>query len=238
MDNVKLMNRTDIKFCFHSTQLNEIVKLLEKDYRILQINNKRISRYETLYYDTADHKLYQWHQCGKLNRFKIRHRTYVESNLGFLEIKYKTNRGRTIKHRIVNREIPLTIEKNHYPFLNKASSIDPGTLIPAVWINYNRITLVSKLGPERLTFDFDLTFNRNNQSLGLNELVIAEIKQEGKLSSPFFAVMKNYKIKEGSISKYAMSIAMTSNLKKNNFKQKIKTILKITNDSHHTFTNH
>src|ERR1051326_3393647 len=87
MDNVKLMNRTDTKFLFNIKYLPEILDEVKDHYRILEVEGKRLSRYETLYYDTEEFEMYKAHHQGRLNRFKIRHRTYVESSLGFLEVK-------------------------------------------------------------------------------------------------------------------------------------------------------
>src|ERR1041384_2152206 len=80
MDNVKLMNRTDTKYTFHISRLDEVLEMVMENYRVLEINGKRISNYKTLYYDTNGLELYHKHQSGKLNRYKVRHRTYVDSN--------------------------------------------------------------------------------------------------------------------------------------------------------------
>src|SRR6476620_1200607 len=81
MDGVKLMDRTDTKFTFNINELDAILDEARAHYRILDIEGNRISRYKTLYFDTENFKLYNEHHSGKLNRYKIRHRTYVESNL-------------------------------------------------------------------------------------------------------------------------------------------------------------
>lgn len=238
MDSVKLMNRTDRKFCFHSHKLSEILQLITPFYKILEIEQKRLSRYQTLYYDTAEYDLYRCHQNGKLNRYKVRHRSYIESNLGFLEVKFKNNKGRTIKSRVNNNEVPNEWEENHTDFINTKTPFDPNVLIPAIWVNYNRLTLVNKESAERLTIDLNLEFIKNEHTLRFDNLVIAEVKQDKKSSSPFFNTMKQMKIKEGFISKYAMGIALMCDVKKNNFKAKLKTISNITNDSHRTFASH
>ncbi|MFM9943934.1 MAG: polyphosphate polymerase domain-containing protein [Bacteroidia bacterium] len=238
MDSVKLMNRTDRKFCFNTDRLSEILNLITSHYRILEIQQKRLSRYQTLYYDTANYDLYKLHQNGKLNRYKIRHRTYIESDLGFLEVKFKNNKGRTIKSRVNNREVPSEWKATHTEFINLKTPYNPEVLIPAIWINYNRLTLVNKTSAERLTIDLNLEFIKNETTLGFDKLVIAEVKQDKKNNSPFFNVMKQMHIREGSISKYAMGIALTCDVKKNNFKPKLKTISKIAHDNHHTFTSH
>ena len=72
MDNVKLMDRTDLKFVFPNCELSDILKDVQPFYRSLVVSGARISNYETLYYDTENLELYKRHHCGKLNRYKIK----------------------------------------------------------------------------------------------------------------------------------------------------------------------
>lgn len=230
MDGVKLMDRTDTKFTFNINQLEDVLNKAKEFYRILAIENNRISRYKTLYFDTEDFDLYNKHHSGKLNRYKIRHRTYVESNIGFLEVKYKNNRGRTIKTRIKENQVPSFETGNAKDFLLKSIPYQPSLLVPKIWINYSRITLVNKTSAERLTIDLFLEFEKDKETKLLDKLVIAEVKQDSKIASPFIAIMKEKHIREGSISKYCMAIANSyTTVKKNNFKQKLQNIQKITN---------
>lgn len=230
MDGVKLMDRTDTKYTFNFSELAEVLLSAKSDYRILNIEGHRISKYKTLYYDTNDFDLYNKHHSGKLNRYKIRHRTYVESELGFLEVKFKNNKGRTIKTRIKENEVPLLTDTHAHAFLNKMLPFNPLTLVPKIWIHYNRITLVNKISAERLTIDLNLEFEKDGNSQILHQLVIAEVKQDSKTPSPFVSIMKRKHIREGSISKYCMAIANSySEVKKNNFKYKLLNINKLIN---------
>jgi hypothetical protein len=225
MEGVKLMNRTDTKFIFNINNFDAIMSELMEHYKVLEVEGQRISRYETLYYDTEKYSLYNEHHKGKLNRYKIRHRTYVESKIGFLEVKFKNNKGRTIKTRISKHTVPLAWEGESENFLSSALPFSPQSLVPVIWINYSRLTLVNKHSPERLTIDLGLEFVKDQKTQKLNKLVIAEVKQEKRQASPFMNVMKKYHIREGSISKYCMGIAFTvDNVKKNNFKSKLQII--------------
>ncbi len=225
MDGVKLMNRTDTKFIFNINQFENIMSEIKDSYRVLETGGKRQSRYETLYYDTPKYNLYNQHHSGKLNRYKIRHRTYVESDCAFLEVKFKNNKGRTIKTRIPKHEVPFVWDAESEIFLNKILPFKAQTLMPVIWVNYSRHTLVNKTGAERLTIDLDLEFVNNKITEKLNCIVIAEVKQEKRKSSPFIKVMKKYHIRQGSISKYCMGMALTdTHVKKNNFKLKLQTI--------------
>ena len=225
MDGVKLMNRTDTKFIFNVSHYATVMNEIMEHYRVLEVEGKRISRYETLYYDTGKFDLYNKHHQGKLNRYKIRHRTYVESNLGFLEVKFKNNNGRTIKTRISQKDIPYSWNSESELFLKQMLPFQPQVLVPVIWVNYSRLTLVNRRSAERLTIDLGLEFKNNGTCRKLEKLVIAEVKQEKRQASPFMQVMRKYHHREGSISKYCMGIAFTCNeVKKNNFKSKLLTI--------------
>jgi hypothetical protein len=223
MEGVKLMDRTDTKFIFNISELSGVLTEAKKNYKIVDIEGNRISRYKTLYFDSEALTLYNKHQVGKLNRYKIRHRTYVDSNLGFLEVKFKNNKGRTLKTRIKENQIPDLTTGKAFEFLQKTLPFSPLNLLPKIWINYSRITLVNKTSAERLTLDLNLEFEKDGQSKMLDQLVIAEVKQDSKIASPFILT-----IREGSISKYCFGVAtIFPEVKKNNFKQKLLTVNKI-----------
>lgn len=228
MEGVKLMDRTDTKFIFNINDLCAVLTEAQTNYKIVNIEGNRISRYKTLYFDSEELTLYNKHQTGKLNRYKIRHRTYVDSNLGFLEIKFKNNKGRTFKTRIKENTVPDLTTGKAFEFLEKTLPFSPLNLLPKIWINYSRITLVNKTSAERLTLDLNLEFEKDGQHKMLDQLVIAEVKRDSKLTSPFISIMKTMHIREGSISKYCFGVAtIFTTVKKNNFKRKLLNVTKI-----------
>ncbi len=232
MDSVKLMDRTDTKFIFNLKHLPQVLTLAQQHYKVFEIHNTRISNYKTLYYDTVDFELYNKHHTGKLNRYKVRHRTYVDSNLGFLEVKYKNNKGKTFKSRIKEKNVLLNWNTESETFLNLKTPYLPINLVPTLWVNYSRITLVSVESKERLTLDLNLEFIKNDNKQQLQTLVIAEVKQEKAKGSPFINIMKTMHIRQGSISKYCMAMAYTNpTIKTNRFKAKLLNIKKIVNDN-------
>lgn len=230
MDGVKLMDRTDTKFNFHESMLAGLLQSVHADYKSLEIQEKRMATYHTLYYDTRAFDLYMKHQNGGLNRYKVRHRTYVDSNLGFLEVKFKNSKGRTIKTRIKKKDVPFVFENETEKFLSEELPFSPANLQPAVWVNYKRITLVSKHSPERLTIDTDLHFILNEQRFDMKGLVIAEVKQDKKQPSVFIRKVRELFVREGGISKYCLAVATTNqHIRKNTFKPKLITLQKILN---------
>lgn len=238
MDSVKLMDRTDTKFTFSTSQLCEILDRVSMDYRVLEIDNRRQSTYKTLYYDTLDSVLYLNHHNGHLNRYKIRHRTYVDSNSGYLEVKYKSNKGRTIKERIKKPVTPLNWETETGDFIASKTPFNPDILQPALWVNYKRITLVSKKNTERVTIDVNLEFEAKDKMQRMPNLVIAEVKQDKKTPSVFLAEMRKFHIRQGSISKYCLGVVLTNpEIKSNNFKEKILSLKHLIYDGQFNFAN-
>jgi hypothetical protein len=233
MDKVKFLDRMDSKFVFTFEQLPAILKVLVSDYYLLQIDGNPLSFYETLYYDTKDLGFYLKHQNGKLNRFKVRKRHYVNSNLAFFEIKFKNNKERTIKKRIVIDDKSEHIDDKSEKLLLEHTGLSADMLHPSIWVYYTRITLVNKNLTERLTIDFDMYFKDiNKQIKEYPKIVIAELKQDRTLRSAFTSMMHKDHIANFSISKYCLGIAeINQSVKKNNFKGKILQINKMNYES-------
>jgi hypothetical protein len=232
MDSVKLMDRTDTKFVFPFSKLSMILEQVKDDYRVLDVNGHRISRYESLYFDTKNFDLYYHHHRGKTNRFKVRCRKYVESDLHFFEVKFKNNKGRTIKDRVKQPLIDGGINEKAEKLLTEKSPLKASELEAKFWVNYSRITLVNRHSPERVTLDLHLTFVDTKQDKAIHNMVIAEVKQDKATTSAFIRLMKKNRIREGSISKYCFGvISLNENIKHNNFKSKLVQLKKATYDT-------
>lgn len=229
MDEVKLMNRTDTKFVFPRSILSEVLETLSHTYRILEINGKRISSYQTLYFDTVNFQFYLDHHNGRGDRFKVRIRNYVESELFFLEIKNKY-KGRTDKKRI-------RLEGFEHEFSSLSDEFVKGIvgedakLEAKLWNSFSRITLVNQAEKERLTLDLNLGFSWKDKEETFSSTVIGELKQENvNRNSLFYSLMKKKGVLPNSISKYCIgAISLNPELKYNNFKAKTLLLDKIHN---------
>lgn len=227
MDSVALMNRTDVKFAFSRERLPEFLEQLSKDYYVLDVNGHRISRYESLYFDTIKFDLYFSHHRKKPARYKIRCRKYVESDLHFFEVKFKNNKGRTIKDRVKQQLIDGKIVDVAESLLKEKTPISANDLEAKFWVNYSRITLVNKHAAERVTIDLNLTFKNTEQEKEIEDVVIAEVKQDKQVSSKFLEMMKQYRIRKVSLSKYCFGVINLYNtLKHNNFNKNLRLIKK------------
>lgn len=217
-----LLNREDRKFIFTINQLPEVLKDCLETYYLLNIDNTKIFNYRNWYYDTPGLLFYRQHHAGKANRCKIRKRLYVNSGLSFIEIKHKTNKDKTIKHRLKAVSIDAATH-----FIQQHAGYDAAVLTQSIEINYNRITLLHKTKPEKITFDINLAYNQNELQSRFDNLVIAEVKTERCDTSFFKSIMKKYGEREDSFSKYCVGlISINGQIKHNNFKQLYQKILK------------
>lgn len=225
INKVKLLDRMDSKYMFHADNLEEILSLSGKDYFILEIAGRKFARYKTTYFDTPDYEMYTRHHNGKLNRYKVRFRNYIDSGISFFEIKFKTNKGRTIKSRIKLDDKTPVIAGEAEKLLERKTNYKASSLIPVLQVNYNRMTLINRNMTERITIDFGLSYTHNDCIANIPNLIIAEVKQEKTDKSPFTAIMQEKRIKTVSLSKYCLGIASTvKDVKLNNLKPKVRYV--------------
>ncbi|MCG8579884.1 MAG: polyphosphate polymerase domain-containing protein, partial [Bacteroidales bacterium] len=189
---------------------------------------KKILSYSTTYFDTHLNSMYKAHHNGRLNRYKVRHRTYVDSGISFLEIKRKNNKGRTIKNRIATKKNFTAFDPDAQLFLRNNCPFSTSDLQPAIRNQFHRITLVSKSFDERCTIDFNINFQHKDQEVSLDHLAIIELKTNGsRATSALKSLLSTMGIKKSGFSKYCFGRALTDeNLKNNAFKPRIRQLTK------------
>lgn len=229
MDRVSLMNRTDTKFWFNAKRLQELLNAIKDDYYILEIEEQSQMPYSTVYYETAKNSMYLTHHNGKLNRYKVRRRTYVESQISYLEIKFKNNKGRTVKKRILSSNDQLEFTTKEKAFITAITAMDADTLKPTLLNEFNRLMLVNKDFKERCTIDINLRYTYKGKKVKLDDLVIVELKSGSNSGlSPLAFALRERRIKSAGFSKYCFGRSITDpNLKRNSFKGKIRKVQKI-----------
>lgn len=231
MKEVKLMNRIDTKYLVTSDELLSILKGIHEHYYAQEVEGNRLSPYSTVYYDTEDLRMYIIHHDRHLVRDKVRVRTYVDSQLTFCEVKHKTNKGRTKKKRIeVKPGVNVLKDPEAVAFLAERQPYPVDSLMPQLETAFDRFTLVNFEKTERLTIDCNLFF-RNftaGTTASMDDLVIMELKQDGRAHSLLKEVLFDLRIKPYKISKYCIGTAMTRpEVKQNRFKKKIRRINKL-----------
>lgn len=229
LDSVKLMNRTDTKYLFSINQLEAVLKKAIDFYDILEIEGQRNMPYRSIYFDTEELDLYSKHQNGKLNRYKIREREYVLTQTCFLEVKFKSNKGRTIKERKKIDALEYELSEKSKAFIGENTPLDPELLKISVINRFQRLTFTDKTRKERITIDFDLNYMKDTLTYSIPHIVIAEVKQEGfSNQSAFVKILKSESIRPTGMSKYCIGVLQfNEKLKYNAFKPKLLTINKL-----------
>jgi hypothetical protein len=228
MDDVKLLNRVDTKFVCSISKLTEILKDLSEFYKVLEIKDQRIMSYRTKYYDTSDFKMFYEHQNGKLNRYKVREREYINSDLNFLEIKFKNNKSRTFNFRIMRPNNFNRFSNDEIDFLDYKLPFCSEELEVKLHNTFRRITLCNHA--ERITIDFKLKFEDDNGSKSvLPFLAIIEVKQDiYSVNSDVIKILKKHGVRSNSFSKYCIGTTLVyPQLKSNRLKSKMLLINKI-----------
>ena len=231
IENAKLMDRTDIKFTMALENIEPLLVQAFDKYNILEIDKKRIFTYRTTYFDTPDFAMYLAHHNNKLNRHKIRQREYLDSYTKYLEVKFKTNKDRTIKDRIKIKDDNPETDYKKEKFIRKKTNYLLSDIEQKIQNRFCRITLVHKQNKERITIDFNVNFTNFKDEISLEHLVIVEVKQEKNSASDFMKLLHSSSILPFGISKYCLGVILfNQNIKYNRFKRNLIILNKINHD--------
>ena len=230
MKDIRLMNRTDTKFVTNKENLARLLELAQGKYYAQFNEGSKIANYMTTYWDTENHKFYLEHHNGRAPRQKVRVRTYMDSDVTFLEIKTKNNHGRTKKKRVEVPSQQITGEGGNEEFLQERVHLGLSDIHPTVRNQFHRFTLVNYEKTERLTIDYDVSFHNmeTGRSADVGQLVIIELKRDGNVFSPVLDMLRQLRIKPSGFSKYCIGSVMTNDrLKQNNFRERMVTFSKL-----------
>ncbi|WP_416395557.1 polyphosphate polymerase domain-containing protein [Allohahella sp. A8] len=225
---VVLMDRVDIKFLVPLALLESCLTGLRQELTTLDLDGRRTFDYDTLYFDTPERRLFLDHHNGKLNRFKVRLRHYRQSRITFLEIKQKTNRLRTVKARTL-LSAEASPASTIATFLKGQPALPAARMQPALFVQYQRATLINPAGSERITVDTGLAFHSpdRRRSVALPGLAIVEIKSDRQAAhSPMHERLLEMGCRAVPFSKYCVgsSLLFGTELKTNQFKPVLRAI--------------
>jgi uncharacterized protein YcfL len=239
INSVGYMSRVDTKYLFSFSKLPSLLKNVRSLYKVLEIDRQRKFDYKTVYFDTPQLSFYKQHVTGKLNRDKVRVRKYENNGLTFLEVKHKSNKGRTLKTRLEKEEGDMNHVVQSREFLEELISADASSLKAVVNTGFTRVTLVNLDEAERITIDYNISWNdMKGAYIDLPFLAIAEIKSNKSTSmSLFFQQLKKLGIRSAGFSKYATGMALLNNVtKKNSIKSKVLLLNRIKDEYNRTGT--
>ncbi len=225
LGSAQLMERVDRKYHLPVGGLDELLAPLIPHYRILEVEGNRLTTYDTRYFDTPSLDCYHQHHGQRGERYKVRHRTYVETATTFWEVKERNNKKRTRKTRIA-AELEGFRTPEIRELIQLYSPFRPDTLQAGLQVKYHRLTLVNRLSAERITIDLQLSFALREHQISFPELVIIEVKQNRFAASPMVDALRRANIRPGGLSKYCFGMAcLNPQLKQNLFKLRLKQLL-------------
>ena len=211
-ERASLQTRVDRKYVLPFDEVRRLLTVAGEGSRVLQIGDARSFAYESVYFDTADLTSYLLTARRRRRRFKVRTRTYVDSELCWLEVKTHAARGLTVKNR-------LPYEPSHQ------STLAPGrwfvdrvlaetvllrserlVFAPTLVTRYRRSTLYCPATDSRLTIDLDLCWADHSRHQWLPGLAIVETKT-GSSASRFDRLLWARGHRPTRISKYATCLA-------------------------------
>lgn len=215
MERAELLQRTDRKYIVSAEQLQELLRGLGDEVRVLEIQGNRVLRYESVYFDTPDRASYRCAAHRRRHRFKVRTRTYVDTSGSFLEVKVRDARRQTVKLRI-----PCAVKQRHslgnadQAFLRETfveHDLDVSLiaqLAPVLHTNFRRATLYVPGANCRVTIDTDLTFSEpESASIGVRELMVLETKS-GTHDQRVDRLLWRMGVRPQRVSKFAIGSAL------------------------------
>ena len=229
------MDRLDTKYVFADYKISELLTRIDRKYRVLDIKNSRSFLYSTTYLDTQEYMFYYHHVTDRRERNKVRFRKYDSTGVGFLEVKRRTNKDRTIKWRIENNyKTGNKLDNSALEFLTRYIPVNPDLLKPVLLNNFKRITLVNIELKERLTIDYDISFTGlDNKRAELPNIAVLEVKRDElkKSRSQPDLILKDLSVRPFRLSKYCIGAALLYDIpRKNVLKPKFLQINRINHE--------
>lgn len=208
----ELQTRTDRKYVVPMSLLEAVLDELAGDLQVLEIDDRRVFRYESVYFDTPGLTAYHQHAHGRRRRVKIRTRAYLDSGQCLLEFKSVGSRGQTVKER---HPVPLSSRHRlEAPALALARDsvghcIATDELGSVLTIGYRRATLVDAVRGARVTCDVALEFRDSvGRCVGpMADLVVLESKTAGP-EAPIDRTLRRLARRPVALSKYCVGMAV------------------------------
>ncbi len=231
LGSASLMRRQDTKYVFGTDLLGDLLRGLEEEYAVLEVDGRRQHGYLTLYFDTPELDLFQSHHRGMGRRVKVRERQYQTTGQLFLEVKQRSNKGVTSKARTEAPDWLHVLEPASMPsdLLDLAGSggSEAARLVPALWNSYERITLVRRGQLERVTIDTGLTYTTSGRRQhSADGVAIVEVKQPRiDRNSPFMQRLRELGVRPSGFSKYCIGMSLLRpEVRHNRFRPKLRAL--------------
>ncbi len=211
MDQALLQTRIDRKYLVPTDVIAHVVSDLSSNLNALEMDDTRLFRYLSVYFDTDDLLCFRRQVQGRRRQFKVRMRSYLDSGECQLEVKMKGNREETVKSRMpYQADESYLLNDEGRAFIDGIVG-DPeavARLRPVLISHYRRATLIDLDAQTRLTCDVELEWLTENGHSGKPpDDVLVETKTLGPLGDAD-RLLRSYGHRPISISKYGIGIAM------------------------------
>jgi hypothetical protein len=201
--------RRDRKYVVPRAALADLLAALPPAH-MLEVGGATSFAYESVYFDTVELVSYSSAAKRRPRRFKVRTRAYVASNDCMLEVKVRTGRGQTAKHRTphpIERRDELTPAGEDFVRSVAAVRSHAAELRPSLSTSYRRATYLLDDLRARVTVDVDLRWRTaSGDQLELPELAIIETKTAGQPSS-YDRALWRAGFRPSTVSKYCTGLA-------------------------------
>ena len=150
-----LQTRKDRKYVLSPDLLVAVLGRLAEPVQVLETDAQRWFSYRSDYFDTPTFASYRSSAYRRPTRFKVRARTYLDTGTVMIEVKTKSRRGLTVKHRTHFHGSGESLLKHVRRFAadvnESASAAD--ALQPSFVTTYHRATLLLPQSSVRVTID-------------------------------------------------------------------------------------
>lgn len=208
----ELQTRVDRKYIVERSTFDRMIVDLAPLLRCLTIEDRRVARYRSVYFDTDELTFFHQHLQGRRRRFKVRTRSYLDSDTSVLEVKAKGLRSVTVKERLPwPDEAARCLGRRGDVFVSQVvdSGLYRGALAPVLETLYGRATLVDQATQSRVTCDTDIRFRRGSVEVtGCRGEVLVETKSAGGRGSADHW-LQAHGVRPQSMSKYCLGVALT-----------------------------
>ena len=183
-DVAQLLTRTDRKYVVPAGELDAVVTGLyptgRAGLRVLEVDGRRSSRYESTYLDTVDLDSWTGAATRRRHRWKVRSRVYADTGERWLEVKTRGLRGTTVKERLPHDGPDVSGHADAWVRdrlgAARVHDVDPSGLVATLHTSYRRTTLLLPGGAGRATIDRDLRWVSGHGTAEVGDVLVVETK--------------------------------------------------------------
>ncbi|MEJ3745222.1 polyphosphate polymerase domain-containing protein [Actinomycetes bacterium KLBMP 9797] len=207
-----LLTRTDRKYLVPLAELPSVLGGLPGDVRVLEIDRRHAFGYRSVYFDTPDLDSYFAAARRRRRRFKLRVRSYLDTDRHYFEVKLRGPRGTTIKHRIpyADGDPRLTQPARAHATTVLAEAgigAEPARFRPVLTTRYLRSTLYVPSTGDRVTIDSGLAWILpDGRTVRTLDQAIVETKTP-RATSPIDRLLWSLRYRPCAVSKYGTGLA-------------------------------